>query len=68
MDKKQMNESIEGLLNKELKELVVNKNDFLAFREVWINHESKNQLIGEAKHEGVIVYRLKEEKEKEETD
>lgn len=50
-------EKVAALLAGDLKEIVVEKEDFFLFREVWINHPEKNEIIGEASLGGRVVYR-----------
>lgn len=50
-------EKIELLLKEEEKEILVEKQDFLLFREVWLNHPEKNRIVGEAGLGGKVVYR-----------
>ena len=53
-------EKIEALLNGEIKELVVEKENFFEFREVWLTHPEKKRLVGEAGLGGKVVYRKSE--------
>ena len=50
-------EKIALLLSGDLAELLVEKEDFLLFREVWLTHPEKSSLIGEAGLGGTVVYR-----------
>lgn len=40
-------------------ELVVNREEFLTFREVWLKEEDRNAFVGEASLNGQIMYRYK---------
>ncbi|MEG0288400.1 MAG: hypothetical protein RR548_01050 [Carnobacterium sp.] len=57
MESGEMANEVEKLINGDLKELLVAKEDFMQFREIWLNHEKKDQIIGEAKHNGEVVFR-----------
>ena len=50
-------EKIEQLVTGEITELIVEKEDFLLFREVWLTHPEKNNIIGEAGLSGKVIYR-----------
>lgn len=50
-------EKIDLLVSGEITELIVEKEDFLLFREVWLTHPEKNNIIGEAGLCGKVVYR-----------
>ena len=39
---------VEALLNGEIEEIIVEKDEFFSFREVWNSHPNKKQIVGEA--------------------
>jgi len=42
---------------KNIEELLVERADFFLFREIWLNHPQKNQIVGEAGLGGRVIYR-----------
>ena len=42
------NEKIDLLISNEISELVIEKDEFLIFRNAWLNHSEKNNIKGEA--------------------
>lgn len=50
---------LEKLIEGELTEMVIAKENFMQFREIWMNHIQKDHIIGEAKHNGEVVYRFR---------
>lgn len=48
------------LVNGELKELVIERDDFIAFRNIWQNHPEKDKIIGEARLGGSVIYTYKD--------
>ncbi|MCA9765076.1 MAG: hypothetical protein KC455_01510 [Carnobacterium sp.] len=59
MDSNQITENIEKLISGKTDEIFIKKEDFMAFREVWLNHPEKNSLIGTANHYGEVSYHYK---------
>lgn len=59
MDNSQIEETIEKLVIGEIEKIVVNKEDFMKFREIWLNHPEKNLIIGKANHYGEVSYYYK---------
>lgn len=57
------NEKLEQLRAGTLTELVVKRDDFLLFREAWIEQLDKNYFVGEAGLGGRIVYRYQKPEE-----
>lgn len=53
-------EKIEALLAGDITEIKIGKEDFFLFREVWIKHPQKNEIVGEASLGGNVVYRKAE--------
>ena len=51
-------EKIESLVTGAVDELLVEKEDFFLFREVWLNHPKKSQIVGEASLGGKVTYRI----------
>lgn len=47
---------LDMLKNGEMKEIVIEKNDFIAFREVLIQREDFKHFSGNAKQGGQVVY------------
>lgn len=52
---------IRSLLDGSLDEVVVPREDFLTVRTLLIEHEWLFQVVGEAKHGGVTIYRRNEQ-------
>lgn len=50
-------EKIVALRAGEIDEIVVSREDFISFRDVWKNLPDKKYFIGEAGLEGKIIYR-----------
>lgn len=50
-------EKIKQLVAKEIEEIKIEKEEMMAFREVWKDHPERRSIIGEAGHEGKIIYR-----------
>ena len=48
---------VEALLNGEIKEIIVEKDEFFSFRDVWNSHPDKKQIVGEAGLGGKVIYR-----------
>ncbi|KAF1305392.1 hypothetical protein IV487_00915 [Enterococcus saccharolyticus] len=48
---------IEQLMTGEIPEIVVERDDFFTFREVWKEHPQRVQIVGEADLNGKIIYR-----------
>ncbi|MGO2084096.1 hypothetical protein [Vagococcus sp.] len=51
-------ELVEQLVAGEIEEIIVEKENFFSFREVWLVQDEKERIVGEAGLEGRIVYRL----------
>ena len=49
------------LRNGEIKELIVQQPEFLAFRDVWLQLEDRSSFVGEAGLSGKIIYRYVQE-------
>jgi hypothetical protein len=45
------------LQNGEIEEIIIERDDFFVFREVWINREDRTSFVGEAGLNGKIIYR-----------
>ncbi|KEF39084.1 hypothetical protein M670_01471 [Schinkia azotoformans MEV2011] len=56
LNKEEIEEIIEKLRNGEIKQYEVTKEEFMEFREVLIKQKDKEQIRGEAKKGGVVVY------------
>ena len=48
---------LDKLQNGEIEEIVIERDDFFVFREVWINREDRTSFVGEAGLNGKIIYR-----------
>ena len=59
MDTSQIEENIEKLISGEKDEIFIKKEDFMKFREIWLNHPDKNSIIGKANHFGEVSYHYK---------
>ncbi|MGB3161417.1 hypothetical protein [Carnobacterium sp.] len=59
MDTRQIEENIEKLISGEKDEILIKKEDFMKFREIWLNHPDKNSIIGKANHFGEVSYYYK---------
>ncbi|SDQ51547.1 hypothetical protein LHA31_03115 [Carnobacterium viridans] len=59
MTKEELQMMMDQLVQGQVDDIKIEKNDFMIFREIWINHEKKDQIIGEALHNGVIIYRYR---------
>ncbi|MGY3766956.1 hypothetical protein ACWOAH_10555 [Vagococcus vulneris] len=51
---KELTELIEG----NRKEIQVSKEEFLNFRDIWSKLPEKDKIVGEAQHNGHIIYRF----------
>jgi len=59
MTREELQNELNQLIQGEIDTLTIEKNDFMTFREIWINHEKKEHIIGEALHNGKINYRYR---------
>ena len=59
MTKEELRESLNQLIQGEIDTLMIEKNDFMTFREIWFSHEEKESFVGEALHNGKIIYRYR---------
>lgn len=50
-------EKIEQLVNGNIEEIKVNREEMMMFREAWIERADRKNIIGEAAHGGNITYR-----------
>ncbi|MDH6363632.1 hypothetical protein M2139_000749 [Enterococcus sp. PF1-24] len=60
MEENRYEKEIAALRNGESSELVVERADFMLFREVWMTQADKKNFVGEAQFNGRIVYRYQE--------
>lgn len=58
MSYEEINVQLDDLVAGTISEIVVKKEDFMTFRTAWLNHPQKNQIVGEAKLHGEVIYRL----------
>lgn len=67
MSENSFEEKIKELRNGSIDEIIVESNEFLAFREVWKELSDRVNIVGEAGLNGRIIYRyLKTEERSEE--
>ncbi|AEB29466.1 hypothetical protein CAR_c07720 [Carnobacterium sp. 17-4] len=59
MTKEELQMKMDQLVQGQVDNITIEKNDFMTFREIWINHKKKEQIIGEALHNGNIIYRYR---------
>ncbi len=59
MTKEELQDQLKQLIQGNIDAVTIEKNDFMTFREIWINHEEKESIIGEALHNGNIIYRYR---------
>ena len=53
-------EKINDLVQKKINEIVVDKENFMLFREVYLSHKDAKKIVGSAELGGKIIYRLKD--------
>ena len=58
MSHEEMEKQVTELVDGQIQELLVKKEDFMTFRTIWLIHPRKDEIIGEAKLHGEVVYRL----------
>ncbi|KAA0546691.1 abortive phage infection protein [Bacillus sp. BGMRC 2118] len=56
MDKMQVEHILDKLRNREIEEYVVEKENFLSFREVLVNQDDFKHFRGIAGHGGIVTY------------
>jgi hypothetical protein len=61
VDKEQAIRMVESLKNREVEEIFVSKQDFMAFREVLVNREDFKHFRGIAQRGGDVIYRYMDE-------
>lgn len=49
---------IEQLLKEEISEIIIEKVDFMDFREALLKHSEKKKIVGQAGLNGRVIYRL----------
>ena len=59
-------EKIDQLMADDQAELVIQQNEFMEFREAWVKHPRRKEIIGEAGLKGQITYRFVKAVEKSE--
>ncbi|WP_035053685.1 hypothetical protein [Carnobacterium pleistocenium] len=57
MSREELQIQLKQLLQGDTNAITIEKKDFMIFREIWINHEEKESIIGEALHNGNVIYR-----------
>lgn len=58
MDENHYSQEIQKLVDGVIDEIVIEKENFLSFRNAWLKNENKNLVVGEAGLSGQVVYRL----------
>jgi hypothetical protein len=61
MEQSDMLNAIEQLKNGEIKQIFINKGDFLTFRQMIVNREDFKHFRGIAQHGGDVIYTYIEE-------
>ncbi len=56
MTSKEYYQAIIDLVDGSLEELIIEKEDFFTFRDAWLNHPNKKDILGEARHGGRVIY------------
>ena len=57
MSHEEMEKQVTELVDGQIQELLVKKEDFMTFRTIWLSHPRKDEIIGEAKLHGEDVNR-----------
>lgn len=52
---------LDQLVNQEIEEIEISREEFMSFREVWIHHPNRTQIVGEAHLGGSVTYRWQAE-------
>ena len=50
-------EQLQKLVDGEIKEIKITRDEMMAFREAWIKREDRKYIVGEAAHLGNVTYR-----------
>lgn len=58
VNEKHYSEEIQKLVDGVIDEIIIEKENFLTFRNAWLINENKNLIVGEAGLSGQVVYRL----------
>lgn len=56
---------IEALVEGTIPQLEITQEEFMGFREAWLGHPKRQEIVGEAGLNGQIIYRKSESKEAE---
>lgn len=59
MTREELQNQLKQLIKGDIDTMAIEKKDFMTFREIWINHEEKESIIGEALHNGDVIYRYR---------
>lgn len=62
MTREELQIQLNELIQENLEVLAIGKEDFMTFREIWIHHEEKDSIVGEALHNGHTNYRYRSNK------
>ncbi|MBM7708296.1 hypothetical protein [Enterococcus lemanii] len=57
MSERNFIEELQQLRDGEITEIIVKRDEFISFREVWLTLENREAYVGEAELEGTVVYR-----------
>lgn len=61
MTMEEINNQLNALVSGEQSEVVVAKEDFVVFLEVWNKHPNKTDIVGKAELGGKVIYRYKKD-------
>jgi hypothetical protein len=56
-------EKLDKLVSGEIKELKIDKNEFMGYRNAWYTHPEKEHIVGEALFNGGVIYRYQKDVE-----
>lgn len=59
MTREELQNQLKQLIQGDVDSVTIEKKDFMIFREIWNNHEEKESIIGEALHQGNVIYRYR---------
>jgi len=59
MTREELQNQLKQLIQGDIDAVTIEKKDFMTFREIWIKHEEKESIIGEALHNGNVIYRYR---------
>lgn len=56
MEKEEAKKRLDALVTGEQSSFTIQREDFMVVRECWLEHAEKENIIGHAKHNGVVEY------------